>query len=348
MITHGRRPQVLTAVVLGIGLIGPVVLANVLNRSIDGTIWAANRGAHTIRGFDARTGAVVNTIPMAANSQPGDLAYAKGKLYVAEEFGTPPAIAVLDEATGSVLNRIYLPAGARPHHVHASSGGNLVAVGLFGTDMVAVVDTHDDALLGPWDTNTLTTNGRVHAGVFSQDERTVYLANEGSEEVLAMDPRTGEVFWRMTVPAVHELAVTHDGKSAYVTRRTANRLAVINLDDQTYQDVLALGLPDTLQLSANENLLTVGLRTMPAQLAVVDTTSLGDETVQHQIVDLAPGEAATIGGHQWTSASGRYTFAAFEGGSNPGIAVIDHLAGHQVVQRLSYPGRPHGVDHARP
>ena len=54
MITHGRRPQVLTAVVLGIGLIGPVVLANVLNRSINGTIWAANRGAHTIRGFDAR------------------------------------------------------------------------------------------------------------------------------------------------------------------------------------------------------------------------------------------------------------------------------------------------------
>ena len=26
---------------------------------VDGTIWVANRGAHTIQGFDARTGAVV-------------------------------------------------------------------------------------------------------------------------------------------------------------------------------------------------------------------------------------------------------------------------------------------------
>jgi hypothetical protein len=29
-------------------------------------------------------------------------------LYVAEEFGTPPAIAVLDEETGATLNRFLL------------------------------------------------------------------------------------------------------------------------------------------------------------------------------------------------------------------------------------------------
>jgi len=348
MTTHSRKWRVLVAVLIGIGLIGPLAAASVQNRPVNGTIWVANRGAHTIRAFDANTGAVVNTIAMAANSQPGDLAYAKGKLYVAEEFGTPPAIAVVDAETGLVFTRIPFPSGSRPHHVHASSGGNLVAVGLFGTDMVAVVDTHDDTLLGPWDTNTLTTNGRVHAGVFSQDERTLYLASDASNELIAIDPRDGYVFWRMTVPGAHELAVTHDGKTAYVTRRTVNRLAVINLEDQTFQDVLTLGLPDSIQLSANEKLLTVGLRTMPAQVAVVDATTFGDQTVAYQIVDLAPGEATTLAGHQWTSPSGRYTFAAFEGGPNPGVAVIDHFAGNQVVQRLSYPGRPHGVDHALP
>src|SRR4029453_9258761 len=88
------------------------------HRSINGTIWVANRGTHTIRGFDADTGAVVHTVAMAANSQPGDLAYAKGKLYVAEEFGNPPAIAIVDVETGTVVNRILLPAGSRPHHVH--------------------------------------------------------------------------------------------------------------------------------------------------------------------------------------------------------------------------------------
>jgi 6-phosphogluconolactonase (cycloisomerase 2 family) len=140
-----------------------------------------------------------------------------------------------------------------------------------GADKVAVVDTHDDTLLGPWDSNLDTSNGRVHAAVFSQNGHTLYLASDASNEVIALDPRTGSIFWRMTVPGAHELAVTHNDKYAFVSRRTANKLAVIDLEQQTFIDVLTLGLPDTLRLSANEKLLTIGLRTMPAQLAIVDT-----------------------------------------------------------------------------
>jgi hypothetical protein len=306
-------------------------------------MWVANRGAHTIRAFDAGTGAVVHTVSMSANSQPGDLAFAKGKIYVAEEFGTPPAIAIVDAGTGLILKRIILPAGARPHHVHANAGGNLIAVGLFGTDLVAVVNTHTDELLGMWDSNRDTTDGRVHAAVFSQDD-TLYLAVDITGQVIAMNPYKGIVLWSMSVPAVHELVVTHDGKSIYASRRGANRLAIINVRERTFRDVMQLGLPDTLRLTANEKMLTVGLRTSPAQLAVVDT-----ETFASHLVDLsAPGETTTIAGHQWTSRNGRYTFAAFEGGSNPGVAVIDHGAGHQVIDVLAYPGRPHGVDRARP
>jgi DNA-binding beta-propeller fold protein YncE len=317
---------------------------NARDGSTNGIIWVANRGAHTIRAFDADTGAVVHTVSMAPNSQPGDLAFAKGKVYVAEEFGTPPAIAIVDADTGIVVNRIVLPTGSRPHHVHASVGGNFVAVGLFGTDLVAVVDTRDDTLLGPWDSNPATTNGRVHAAVFSKNGNTLYLASDASNEIIAMDPRTGGVLWRMPVPGAHELVVTHDGKRAFVSRRTVNRLAIINLEDpaQPYQDVLTLTLPDTLELSANEKLLTVGLRSSPAQVAIVDTTTFGPP----QLVTLS-SEVGTVAGHQWTSPSGRETFAAFEGGTNPGVAVIDHAAGHQVVQKFAYPGRPHGVDQGR-
>lgn len=329
------------------GLVGILVIGSLAaaigdgHRPVNGTIWVANRGAHSIRGFDAATGAVVRTIAMAPNSQPGDLAFAKGKLYVAEEFGTPPAIAIVDPDTGDTT-RIVLPAGSRPHHVHASNGGNLVAFGLFGTDRVAVVDTRDDTLLGPWDSNPATTNGRIHAGVFSHDGNTLYLANEGANELVAIDPRSGIVAWRLTVPAIHEIVVTHDGKQAYVSRRTANRLAVVDLENQTVADVLALGLPDSLELSADEKLLTVGLRTSPAQMAVVNTDTLAVDLVTLS----AAGETTTIAGHQWTSPSGRFTFAAFEGGAHPGIAVIDHKDGNVVVQRLDYPGRPHGVDQA--
>ena len=56
-----------------------------------------------------------------------------------------------------------------------------------------------------------------------------------------------------------------------------------------------------------------------------------------ELVNLSPaGGAGSIAGHQWTSPSGRYTFASFEGGTSPGVAVVDHAAGNQVVQTWPY------------
>src|SRR6185436_10297479 len=163
---------------------------------VNGTIWVANRGAHTIRGFDAATGEIVATINMAALSQPGDLAYAKRKLYVSEEFGSPPAIAIVDARTGEILKRIFT--GPRPHHVHASVGGNLIAYGVFGTNKVGVIDTHTDLLLGEWAAST-NPAARSHAGVFSKDGNVVYVANDVVDELSAVDPLTGELLWSMTV-----------------------------------------------------------------------------------------------------------------------------------------------------
>ena len=312
--------------------------------NIDGTIWVANRGVHTIQGFDAGTGGVVSTIAMTPGSQPGDLAYAKGKLYVAEEFASPPAIAIVDPEKGVVTKRISMAPLSRPHHVHATRRGDLVAFGLYGTDMVAVVDTRNDELLGTWDTNPAATNGRAHAGVFSPNGKFLYVASDASNEIVALDPRTGGILWRLTVPGAHELAVTRDGKTAYVTRRTANRVCVLDLRvHDACTDVLTLGLPDTLRLAAGDRLLTITLRTMPAQAVVVDT-----RTFEHEFVRLgSPLEDTTLAGHQWTSRNGRYTFAAFEGGTGTGVAVIDHRDGNRIVRTLNYPGRPHGVDLAR-
>jgi hypothetical protein len=340
--------RVLTAFVAGlvgilaIGLAASAAGADETDRlaTISGTVWVANRGSHTIRGFDAATGSVVSTVAMAAGSQPGDLASARGRLYVAEEFGTPPAIAIVDPVTGVVEKRFELAPGSRPHHVHRTARGDLVAFGLYGTDMVAVVDTETGSLLGPWDTDPASTSGRDHAAVFSKDGRTLYVASDATNEVIALEPRTGEVLWRMDVPGAHELVVSRDGKTAFVTRRTLNRVSVIDLRQHTYRDVLTLGLPDTLRLAAGGKLLTVGLRTMPAQVAVVDT-----RTFEYELVRIGPAlDTTTIAGHQWTSPNGHFTFAAYEGGTRPGVAVIDHRAGNAVIGTLDYPGRPHGVD----
>ena len=308
---------------------------------LDGTVWVANRRAPSIRGFDRRHGDRVRTVAISPGSQPGDLAFARGKLYVAEEFAAKPAIAIVDPETGIVSKRIELPSGSRPHHAHASRRGDLVAFGLYGTDLVAVVDTRNDILLGQWDTNPDATNGRAHAGVFSRDGRTLYVASDASNEVVALDPRTGEVLWRLNVPGAHELAATRDGGILYVSRRTANHVSVIDLENPvTFTDVLELGLPDTLRLSRHDRRLTIGLRTSPAQIAVVDT-----RTFEVELVRIGPIlDTTTVAGHQWTSRNGRFTFAAYEGGTSPGVAVIDHRDGNEVIETLDYPGRPHGVD----
>jgi DNA-binding beta-propeller fold protein YncE len=358
----------LPTIALAAAVIGPLTASTrEVQEELNGTIWVANRGtapatADTIRAFDTRTGDVTHDVHMNPGSMPGDLAVAKGKVYVSEERGPKPAVAIVDAGTGDILGRIFTDLNSRPHHVHASAGGNLVAVGLYGTDDVLVIDTRDDTPMR-WDTDTAQghESGRIHAAVFSNDESTLYLANEAGNQVIAMDPRTGTVFWRLDVPAVHELAVTHNQKLLYVSRRGANRLAVVELDPDVwvkpdkYIDVLKLDLPDTLRLSANEEVLTVGLRLPPARMAIVDTRSLqpcdaagvcDSSSVTHAVLDETQA-ANSIGGHQWTSPSGRYTWASFEG-PGAGVVLIDHSNPGKPVTKLSYAGQPHGVDRSHP
>jgi DNA-binding beta-propeller fold protein YncE len=334
-----RAILVLLALLVSVGLVGSSALAGGgSGRNVKGTIWVANRGADSIRGFDAATGDVVATIPMRSGSQPGDLAFAKGKLYVAEEFGVPPAIAIVEAETGVVLKRIFT--GPRPHHVHRSNGGKLIAFGVFGTNKVGIIDVRTDTLVGEWPASA-NPAARSHAGVFSPGGRVVYVANDLVDELAAVDPLSGELLWTMTVPNAHELAVTHDGKTAYVSCRGGNALRVVDLERREIVATIPLGPgPDTVRLTANEKLLTVGLRGTPAQVAIVDTNTL----TSHLVTIGGPG---TIAGHQWTSKNGHFTFAAFEG-PGAGVAVIDHRQDDSVVQTLDYPGRPHGVDVARP
>ena len=323
------------AALAALALIASVASAGRSDRDgkhVSGTIWVANRGANTIRAFDASTGNVLTTIAMAPSSQPGDLAYARGKLYVSEEFGSPPAIAIVDAVTGQILKRILT--GPRPHHVHVTRDGDLISYGVFGTNKVGIIETQTDTLLGEWPASA-NPAARSHAGVFSPDGNTVYVANEVVNELSALNPRTGELLWTMPVPSIHELIVTRHGRTAYASCRSASELRVVDLARHLVTATVPLGpMPDTLQLSENEMELTVGLRGTPAQVAVVNTRTLTSELV-------TIGGAGTIAGHQWTSPNGRITFAAFEG-PGAGVAVIDHRRG-SVIQTLDYPGRPHGL-----
>jgi DNA-binding beta-propeller fold protein YncE len=141
MTKHSRIIITATLVALAaVAAIASVATAggsDLAERHLNGTIWVANRGANTIRSFDAATGNVLTTITMAPNSQPSDLSFARGKLYVSEEFGTPPAIAIVDAGTGVILKRIFT--GPRPHHIHVTRDGDLISYGVFGANKVGII-----------------------------------------------------------------------------------------------------------------------------------------------------------------------------------------------------------------
>ena len=234
-------------------LVGLVVLGagpgeRTRHRSVNGTIWVANRGAHTIRGFDARTGAVVQTVAMAPNSQPGDLAYAKGKLYVAEEFGTPPAVAVVDADTGMILKRIVLAAGARPHHVHASVSGRS-RCGRPVRDRPGRRHRHARRYVArSVGQQSFDDEWPGARGESSRRTETLYLASRRHQR----GHRHG--------PAHRDRALAHERARRTRARRHSQRrkastsaggrptrLASSISEKQTFEDVLTLGLPDTLR-----------------------------------------------------------------------------------------------------
>ena len=146
------------------------------------------------------------------------------------------------------------------------------------------------------------------------------------------------------MPNAHELVVTRDGKTAYVSARTGNAIRIVDLERQLVTASFPMGpAPDTLQLSATGKLLTVGLRGSPAQVAFVDT-----RTLESEIVRIGPVlDTTTVAGHQWTSRNGRFTFAAYEGGTASRRCGHRPQGRNQVVETLSYDGRPHGVAFAR-
>jgi hypothetical protein len=95
--------------------------------------------------------------------------------------------------------------------------------------------------------------------------------------------------------------------------------------------------PDTLRLAADGKVLVVALRGTPAQISLLDTSSLQVRTVT------IPGHLTT--GHEWLSANGKFTFVALE--SPAGVAVVDNQAG-TVAADYAYPAaaggaRAHGV-----
>ncbi len=298
-----------------------------------GTVWVGNRGFPAVAAFDAATGAHRVTVPLEVAASDVAIGLHR-KVYVGQELADH--IVVLD-ADGELVTRIRT--GSHPHHLEASRNRRWVTYGAFGTNRVGVIDTRTDTRK-EWAASD-HRDALTHASVITNDGRTVYAANDVIHEITAIDTASGRRLFSIPVDHAHELVLTADERTIYVSGRTGNMLHEVDLQTRTVvDDVVVAPSPDTLELVDHDRMLTVGLRGTPAQIAVVRTDPL---RIAKVLTIAGPG---TIAGHQWTSRNGRWTIAAFEG-PGAGLAIIDHVGGD--IDTVPYPGggRPHGLDLAR-
>jgi DNA-binding beta-propeller fold protein YncE len=317
-----------------------------------GTVWAVERfdgGQNTLAAFDAATGDVLGVVPIGKRPIGVTAPHGTGKVYTADERSNQ--LSVLSKADFSIVKHIPTNAPTEPssfpHHVMASPNGRFVYFGRYNTRTVGVVDTSLDEMVAVWPASN-NTAAKTHAVWITNDGKDLYATNEGATQtspgtLSKLDASTGDIVWEVGIGTrPSEVLVTPNGKTAYVTVRNDNSVRMLDLSGDTPHLLgeTFIGLqPDTMQMSNDGSTLVVGLRSIPKQMALMDTATLAVRFVAF------PGYG--ISGHEWLSANGKFTFIALESAdvTKPGaIGVVDNRSG-AILDIWPYPGGPwpHGV-----
>ncbi len=316
-----------------------------------GTVWAVERfdgGTNTLAAFDARTGEMIDHVDIGKRPIGVTAPHGTGKVYSADERSNQ--LSVLDKASFTIVKTILTGAASFPHHMMASPNGNFLYFGRYNTNTVGVVDTSTDEMVHVWPASD-HAGWKTHAVWITNDGKDLYATNENATQaaigsVSKLDAETGDIVWEFDIGRrPSEVLVTPDKKTAYVTVRNDNFVRILDISGDRPELVgeKLIGVqPDTMQITNDGKKLVVGLRSIP-QMALMDTETLEVTPVTF--------EGYGISGHQWLSASGKYTFIALESTATntPGaIGVVDNESDSGAPEVLdTWPYRlgpwPHGV-----
>ena len=317
---------------------------------INGTVWAVERfespgHQDTLTAFDAATGDVLGVVDIGRRPIGVTAPHGTGKVYTADERSNQ--LSVLSKADFSIVKHISTGDASFPHHIMASPNGKLVYFGRYNTNTVGVVDTSLDEMVATWKASD-NTRAKTHAVWITNDGKDLYATNEGetplSDGTLSkIDATTGDIVWESGIgKRPSEVLVTPNGKTAYVTVRNDNDVRILDVSGEQPRliDTKFIGVqPDTMQMTNDGKTLVVGLRSVPSQMALMDTDT--------RVVRFVAFAGYGISGHEWLSANGKYTFIALESTdvTKPGgIGVVENDSG-TILDVWPYPSGPlpHGV-----
>ena len=127
---------------------------------------------------------------------------------------------IYDAPTMHLVHRV--PARAMPSHINYAPDSSVVYVTLQDTDSLIAIDTGTGKVL--WNAKV----GRTPAGVMWHDGA-LLVGDMGSDHIAVVDPADGHVERTVvTGRAAHNLFISPDGRSLYVTNRVSGTLSELD------------------------------------------------------------------------------------------------------------------------
>jgi len=236
------------------------------------------------------------------------------------------AVAVIDTGTNRVLSTIPIPAG--PHGLVISPDGRRVYASSDGASTVSVISTVTDRVV-----SSIEVGKSPHGLAISRDGRQVLVAVFGTNQVVAIDTVRNQIVARIPVGNPHNIAMSPDGRTAYVAAQQPGSMALAILDLTTRRQVGTVPLeatPRALNFSPDGKALYFTLAGSPA-VQVLDPK-------RNQIVDqIQVGESPH---HPYVTATGEYGLVVVQG---PGQLAVINPASQKVIGTVAVGKFPHWV-----
>ena len=147
-------------------------------------------------------------------------------------------VSVIDTEAGKVISTV--PVAAGPHGMAITRDGRTVYVSGDGSSSVDVIDTAADKVV-----KTINVGKAPNGIALTPDDRLLVVTVYGEDRIAFVDTSTQTVVATTAVPKPHTIAISPDGKLAYVTVQKPGHFALALIDVTKRSVVRTLPLDKT-------------------------------------------------------------------------------------------------------
>jgi len=265
------------------------------------TLLVANKHSNTLSYIDPESFDVLQTIPTGPN--PHEIAVTPDQRFAYLSSYEPPGntISVVDLYKGKMIKEIPTGDYIRIHGVGMAPDGKNVYFTAGQSGYIVEVDTKTNEI-----TRAIPTEGKVsHMVYVSRDNKTIFTANIGTENISVIDRASGKLVTQIPCgPGCEGLAFTPDGKFLWAGNQSAGTITIIDL--ATYKPIETFeckGMPVRIRFTAD------GTRALVAGWVKEGTLTVIDVATRKEIKRIRVGDYA-IGVE--ISDNGKYAFVGCE------------------------------------